>query len=222
MSPARVVDQASPWRRRGRTGRGPGPACRRRGTRSRRHRGRRACARAPARPASARGRSRRRWRRACAASTAKRAGAAAGVQHARPRRSSGSQSSSVRAHPVAAGADRGADAADRRVGGQPRPGLGRGAVEIGLELPAALAGRRAVCHQSNPSRSKMSRSFIGLPISGSAAGPQGGGQPQVLGLHRFQLGRGLHLEQRRLLQAAAADHVEVGEVGHGLQARRRR
>ena len=36
------------------------------------------------------------------------------------------------AHLVAAGAHRGADAADRRVRGQARPGIDRGAVEVGL------------------------------------------------------------------------------------------
>ena len=76
---------ASPWRPRGRSGRAPGRACRRRGSRSRPRRDR--CGmRSRARPTSVGDRSiattsapRR------AASTAKRAGAAAGIEHARGR-----------------------------------------------------------------------------------------------------------------------------------------
>ena len=99
-----------------------------------RRRGRAACARAPAatsvgatsiattrrraappRPPARRCRSRHR-------AGARRAGRPA------------ARTSSVRAHLVAAGAHGGADAADRRIGRQPRPGLDRGAVEVGLEL----------------------------------------------------------------------------------------
>ena len=56
--------------------------------------------------------------------------------------------------------------ADRRVGGQPLPGLGRGAVEIGLELAAAWRRRRRRS-SVEPQKSKISRSFIGAASSGS-------------------------------------------------------
>ena len=68
----------------------------------------------------------------------------------------------------------------------------------------------------------MSRSFIGAPSSGSVPAQQRRGEPQVFVLHRLELRRRLHLEQRRLLQAAAADHVEVGEMRQRLQADARR
>ena len=61
-----------------------------------------------------------------------RAGAAAGVEHARAAQVVRQPAKQRRAHRVAAGAHGGADAADRRVRGQPRPGLDRGAVEVGL------------------------------------------------------------------------------------------
>ena len=95
---------------------------------------------------------------------------------ARPCRSSGSQRSRVAPHLVAPGAHRGADAArparPTSAASRPRPRCGRnrsrarpGALEVGR-------GR----HQSNPRRSKMSRSFIGLASSGSAPVPQPLGQ----------------------------------------------
>ncbi|KIU01249.1 hypothetical protein QU39_00135, partial [Staphylococcus aureus] len=70
-------------------------------------------------------------------------GAAAGIEHPPPaqvRRQPGQQGL---AHGLAPGPDRGADLRDRRVRGQPRPGLDGGAVEVGGELGAALgvAGR---------------------------------------------------------------------------------
>ncbi len=64
---------------------------------------------------------------------AERPGAAAGIEQAQAGHVGGQPRQQHRAHPVAAGADGGADAADRRVGGQPLPRLRRGAVEIGFE-----------------------------------------------------------------------------------------
>jgi hypothetical protein len=174
-------------------------------------------ARAPVPPASATGR----WpppRRRGARPHGQRAGAAAGVQHARPCRSCRQPDSSVarmRSRPartVARMRPTGASEVSRA------QAFGRGAVEVGLDLAAALlvgwwsACPHAACPSVKPSRSKMSRSFIGTAFSGLGAGPQRGGQAHVFLLHGLQLGRWLHLEQRGLLQAAAADDVQVGEV----------
>ena len=97
-------------------------------------RDRAACARGRGRPASARGRSRRHRAPRRAASTA----SAPVPQPASSTRAAaqvgGQPVEQGAAHPVAAGPHGGADAADGRIGGQPRPGLDRGAVEIGLEL----------------------------------------------------------------------------------------
>ena len=105
-----------------------------------------------------------------------------------PRRSSGSQDSSVArissrpARTVARMRPTG------RVGGQPRPGIDRGAVEVGLQLAAAFdVGGGG--HQSNPSRSKMSRSLSGVRVERLGAGPQARGQAQILVLHGLQLRR---------------------------------
>ena len=70
-----------------------------------------------------------------------RAGAAAGIEQPRGRAGRRAATSSVLAHLVAAGADRGPDAADRRIGGQPRPGIDRGAVEVGQRARRAVPGR---------------------------------------------------------------------------------
>lgn len=42
-------------------------------------------------------------------------------------------------------------------------------------------------------------------------GPQSGGEPQILGLHRLELGRRLHLEKRALFEAAAPDTSRSGK-----------
>ena len=44
------------------------------------------------------------------------------------------------------------------------------------------------------------------------AEPQRGGQPHVFLLHRFEFGRVLHLEERALLEATAADDQELLEA----------
>ena len=141
---------------------------------------------------------------------------------ARPRRSSGSQRQQRVAHRVAAGADGGADAAHRRVRGQPRPGLDRGAVEVGLELRrgARLVGQRS-CISRTPAGRRCRGPSCGCASSGSVPAQSCGGEAHVFVLHRLELGRRLHLEQRRLLQAAAADHVEVGEMRDASSGRRR-
>ena len=64
-------------------------------------------------------------------------GAAAGVEQAQAGEVGGEPGEQRRAHAVTAGADGGADAADRGVGRQARPGFDGGAVEIGFELRAA-------------------------------------------------------------------------------------
>ena len=56
--------------------------------------------------------------------------------YAGPRDRPAATTSSVLAHLVAAGAHRLADAPERRVRGELRPGLDRGAVEVGFELTA--------------------------------------------------------------------------------------
>ena len=67
----------------------------------------------------------------------KRAGAAAGVEHARAAQIPRQPRDQRLAHGVAAGAHRGADAADLLGRGQAPPGFDRGAVEVGLQFVAA-------------------------------------------------------------------------------------
>ena len=133
-----------------------------------------------------------------------RAGAAAGIEQAQPGHVGGQPRQQRVAHPVAPGAHRRADAADRRVGGQPLPRLRRGAVEIGLE-PRRGDRRRSReqrrRHHSNPRNSKMSRSFIGSASSGVAARPHLRGEALVFVAGGGDLGGLLHLEQRAFLQA---------------------
>ena len=95
------------------------------------------------------------------------AGAAARVQNAGAGQVLGQARQHDRAHPVAALAHRLADAGHGRVGRQPLPCLGCGAVEIGLDpvTRGAVCGRRH--HQSNPRSSKMSRSSSGCGVSAS-------------------------------------------------------
>ena len=82
-----------------------------------------------------------------------------------PRRSVGQEGEQRGPHPVAARAHRGADAAHRRVGRQPLTMWRRRPVEVGFDLFAAL--EVAVAHQSNPRKSKMSRSFMERASQGS-------------------------------------------------------
>jgi hypothetical protein len=147
-----------------------------------------------------------------------RAGAAAGVQQAQAVQVGGSQDSSVarmRSRPARTVARMRLTGASEVSWPRPRRPCGRSR----LDLAAALFGRRwvAAIAQSKPSRSKMSRSFSGTPSAGRCR-PTGWRPGACIPSARPQLGRVLHLEQRGLLQPAAADDVEVGEARHRLQA----
>ena len=65
----------------------------------------------------------------------------------------------------------------------------------------AMIGERR--HQSNPSRSKISRSFIGRVSSGSVPAHNVAARRRYSFCHRLEFRRRLHLEQRRFLQAAS-------------------
>ena len=69
------------------------------------------------------------------------AGSATGVEDAAAAQIVGKPAEQKRPHLVTTGPDRGADPADRRIGGKTRPGIGGGSVEISLDLAAALLGR---------------------------------------------------------------------------------
>ena len=183
---------------------------------------RRRCARARARPASATGRWRPRRRRAAPPRPPARPCRSRRRAARAPRRSRGSQSSSVariRSRPARTVARM---RLDRRVGGQPLPGLDRRAVEIGLELAAAL-------DVGGASASVEPQEVEDLAVLHRRARRAARRRPRAASASRMYScctasisGRVLHLEQRRLLQAAAADRVEVGEVRHALQADARR
>ena len=75
-------------------------------------------------------------------------------------------------------------------------------------------------HQSNPSRSKMSRSFIGSRDQAARCRPTASrASRRYSSCTASSSGDRLHLEQRRLLQAAAADDVEVREMRHASSGR---
>ena len=129
---------ANPSRRRDRTCRVSGSSMSPTGSRCAEESRSAAGVRAPPRPASATDRWRRRARRAAPLrSTARRCRNRHRAAACRSC-SAGSHDSSVLRISSRPGAHRGPDAADRRVRGQPRPGLDRGAVEIGLKLAAAF------------------------------------------------------------------------------------
>ena len=188
--PARGSGSASPCRPRGRTARARGRACRRPGTRS---------LPSPQAPAA---RSRARSTSVAATSIAttvraaprrldgQRAGAAAGIQQPLAVQVGGQPVQQGAAHLVAPGAHGGADAADRRVRGQPLPGLRRGAVEVGLDLPAALLiGRGASSVESQQVENiAVLQRRRGHRLG---AGPQRRGQPQIFLLHRRHFRRSL-------------------------------
>ncbi len=92
-------------------------------------------------------------------------GAAAGVEKPAAAQVFRHEAQQRGAHAVASGAHRGADAAHGGIGGEPRPGISRRPVEIGFDLAAALGV--AVSHQSNPRKSKISRSFMERASQGS-------------------------------------------------------
>ena len=145
-----------------------------------------------------------------------RAGAAAGVEHARGRagRPAASRAASRACGRGRRARWRGCGRPARRRSGGPRPRRRCGRSRSRSRRGAAGRWRVACASpdQSKPSRSKMSRSFIGTADSGSLPSHSVAASRRYSLLHRFELRRVLHLEQRRLLQAAAADHVEVGEV----------
>ena len=58
----------------------------------------------------------------------------------------------------------------------------------------------------------MSRSLSGVASSGSVPFHSVAASRIYSRLHGLELGRRLHLEQRRFLQPAAADHVEIREM----------
>ena len=93
-------------------------------------------------------------------------GAAAGVEDPATRQVGRQAGQQQGAHPIASGPHRGPNAADRRIRGEPLPGFGRGTVEIGLDLGAALVVGHGT-HQSKPRKSKMSRSRMARPSQGS-------------------------------------------------------
>ena len=209
--PQRRSGSASPSRRRGRSGRARDRACRRPGTRSAAAEIARQRARGPARSASARGRSRRpgaaprRLHR-------ERAGAAAGIEHAAAAKVGGQPGEQRGAHRVAAGAHGGADPADRCVRRQARPRLDRGAVEIGLELAARRSVGRGRGISRTPAGRRCRDPSSAPASSGSVPAHSASASRRYSSCTASTSGRGLHLEQRRLLQAAAPDHVEVREV----------
>ena len=212
---------ATTWSKRPSAGSSMSPT--RKSTQPRPSSARRALAR-ERRPASARGRSRRRAAPRRAASTASApvpqpasSSAPAGQIGRQPRRAA------CCAHPVAAGAHGRADAADRRVGREPRPRVDRRAVEVGLDLA------RGACRYEVASASVESQQVEDVAVlhrrrrrSGSVPAQSVAASRRYSCCTASSSGDGVHLEQRRLLQPAAADHVEVGEVRHRLQADARR
>ena len=96
-----------------------------------------------------------------AASTAKAPVPQPASSKRRPRKSAGSQSSRVCAHLVAPGAHRGANAIDRRIRRQPRPGIDRRAVEVIFELAATFGVSMLVIGAVRISRSPEDRRYRG-------------------------------------------------------------
>src|SRR5262249_17940371 len=96
----------------------------------------------------------------------KRARAATGIENSRACKILWQPAHQSFAHHVAPGTDGLPDASHRRIGGELGPGLDRRAIEVGLEFSASLKVGNG-WHQSNPKKSKISRSFIGLASSGA-------------------------------------------------------
>ena len=123
------------------------------------------------------------------------------------------------------GSHGGTDAADRGVGGEPRPGGGRGAVEVGLTLPRR-SGRGEVsigggCPSCSPVEASAGRRCRG-PSWGRRSSdrrrPQARGQLQVFLLHASARGCRHHLEQWTFFRRLATDDVQRRDLRHGLQA----
>ncbi len=149
-----------------------------------------------------------------------RAGAAAGVEHARAgqigRQPGRAEWRASGRGPRAPSRGCGRAARRRSAASRPRPRCGRN--RSGARRGAA---RRYECRASVESQEiedvavlhRVARS------SGSVPAQRVSASRRYSACTASSLGRGLHLEQRRLLQPRAADHVEVGEVGDGASGR---